>query len=134
VSAADLLVSSTHPPLTLLRRFQLASLSANTNEIADLPPSLKNHLPSLCSLSLYQNSISSIPPLCFADLPSLTSLDLGRNRLKDSVEVAAALNLAPTIRRLVLSQNQVGSRPRFYKGSESRGSCQGETPQLPLAL
>ena len=86
--------------------FNLANLSANTNEIRALPERLGDHLPSLCSLSLYQNCIERVEPECFSRLPSLTALDMGRNRLSDAASVAAALNRAPTIRRLILSQNR----------------------------
>jgi Leucine-rich repeat (LRR) protein len=91
--------------------FNLASLSANTNEIRSLPNNLGEHLPSLCSLSLYQNNIEQIEANTFRNLPSLTALDLGRNRLRDSGAVALALNSAPTIRRLILSQHQFPSAP-----------------------
>ena len=91
--------------------FNLTSFSANTNSISALPSALSPHLPGLSMLSLYQNKISHIPENAFCSLPTLTSVDLGRNLLKDAASLAAALNKAPTMRRLVLSQNELREVP-----------------------
>ncbi|GMH65186.1 hypothetical protein TL16_g04137 [Triparma laevis f. inornata] len=91
--------------------FNLTTLSANTNRISSLPRNLSAHLPCLSMLNLYQNNLESIAPTVFQNLPSLTSLDLGRNRLKDAEALGSALSLAPTLRKLVLSQNKMTAPP-----------------------
>eukprot|EP00518_Triparma_eleuthera_P020067 CAMPEP_0197568836 /NCGR_PEP_ID=MMETSP1320-20131121/37969_1 /TAXON_ID=91990 /ORGANISM="Bolidomonas sp., Strain RCC2347" /LENGTH=1342 /DNA_ID=CAMNT_0043131133 /DNA_START=89 /DNA_END=4114 /DNA_ORIENTATION=- len=91
--------------------FNLTTFSANTNRIACLPQRLSSHLPSLCVLNLYQNNISEVGLKTFENLPSLTSLDLGRNRLTDAEQLGVSLSLAPTLRKLILSQNSLLSPP-----------------------
>ena len=91
--------------------FNLATLSVNTNKIKCLPSNLSASLPSLCMLNLYQNSIERVEVDTFRHLPSLTALDLGRNRLSDSASLGECLNAAPTLRRLVLSQNKMVEPP-----------------------
>jgi Leucine-rich repeat (LRR) protein len=91
--------------------FNLATLSVNTNKIKCLPSNLSASLPSLCMLNLYQNSIERVEVDTFRHLHSLTALDLGRNRLSDSASLGECLNAAPTLRRLVLSQNKMVEPP-----------------------
>ena len=91
--------------------FNLATLSANTNKIKSLPSDLSSSLPSLCMLNLYQNAIERVEVDTFRHLPSLTALDLGRNKLSDSETLGRSLSLAPTLRRLVLSQNSMVKPP-----------------------
>ncbi|GMI14241.1 hypothetical protein TrVE_jg1138 [Triparma verrucosa] len=91
--------------------FNLTTLSANTNRISSLPANLSAHLPCLSMLNLYQNNLESLCPTTFQNLPSLTSLDLGRNKLKDAEALGSALSLAPTLRKLVLSQNKLTAPP-----------------------
>ena len=91
--------------------FNLTTFSANTNRIMSLPVKLSSHLPSLCVMNLYQNNISEVKVTTFENLPSLTSLDLGRNRLSNAEQLGMSLNLVPTLRKLVLSQNSLISPP-----------------------
>ena len=91
--------------------FNLVSFSANTNKISSLPPNLSSNLPSLCTLNLYQNCIENIEVSTFQNLHSLTALDLGRNRLRNDAVLGESLSRAPSLRKLILSQNCLQNAP-----------------------
>jgi len=90
----------------------LAVLNANANQIKHLPSCIgERSTPYLQCLSLYQNRINTLPVDFLQGIECLVSLDLGRNRLQDGITIGRALSVAPTLRRIILSQNRLKTLP-----------------------
>ena len=81
------------------------------NNIKVLPKYLEG-LPLLQDLCLHQNRIVNLPSTIFCGMSSLTCLDIGKNRLNDCLMVGKSLSNAPTLRKVVLSQNRLNGLPR----------------------
>ena len=100
-----------HPLGTSGYQFPLKHINASRNQIKLLPNCLSSTTPSLENISLYQNMIDFIPQSFLQGLNFLITIDLGRNRLEDSKMLGKALSEAPTLRKILLSQNRLKELP-----------------------
>jgi len=92
-------------------RLSLKTIKLGTNRVKKLPSSLGFSTPFIENICLYHNKIVSIPLSFLNNLNFVTCIDLGSNRLHNSEIIGEALSMAPSLQKVILSQNRLKSLP-----------------------